>query len=70
MSNSQFQILKIAVELSVTSQLRGDRIDRLTAITETLQNMSNEENTLSYTLQNSCSVCIYCNDEAQFNISV
>lgn len=70
MTAAQSQILKIAVELAVTSQLRGDKIDRITAIQETLQKMSNEENVLSFKIQNSCTVCIYCNDKAEFNISV
>lgn len=70
MTEPQFQILKIAVELAVTAQLRGDKIDRITAIQETLQKMSNDENALSFKMQNSCSVCVYCNDEAQFNINV
>ena len=70
MTNAQYQILKIAVELAVTSQLQGDTIDRITAIEETLQKMSNSENVLSFKMQNSCNVCIYCNDKPQFNIDV
>lgn len=70
MTAAQSQILKIAVELAVTSQLRGDTIDRLTAIQETLQKMSNEENVLSFKMQNSCTVCIYCNGKAEFNINI
>lgn len=41
MNEPQSQILKIAVELSVTAQLRGDKIDRITAIQETLQLVEN-----------------------------
>lgn len=70
MTTAQFSILKIAVELAVTSQLRGDRIDRITAIDDTLKNMSNKENVLSFKLASLCNVCIYCNDKPQFNISI
>jgi hypothetical protein len=70
MTDSQYQILKIAVELAVTAQLRGDRIDRITAIDDTLKNMSNKENVLSFKLASPCNACIYCNSEAQFNINI
>lgn len=70
MTEVQYQLLKIAVELAVSSQLRSDTIDRLAAVQKALENMTNAENKLSCKMQNSCSLVIYCNGEAQFNINI
>lgn len=69
MTEVQYQILKIAVEMAVTANLRNGRIHKIAAIRDCLEKMSNDEHSLTYKITDG-SAAIFCNNEPQFNISI
>ena len=69
MNEVQFQLLKIAVEMAVTANLRNGRMHKIAAIRDCLEKMSNDEHSLTYKIT-AGSATIFCNDLPQFNISI